>query len=176
MSIKYLTILFVAVVLAFAACTKEAQQPAPSTAAQGGSVASYPIAGTWQQTKLVTYLLAPAGNRLYDTTYLAPFTANDFAEFKNDGTCAVSVDHYYYLNEPNMSTPTPISPLKTDFFFKPAGSKYVMVSQINMANPGGFSSADTISMPDNNTLLIHTVGTTLGVNLYISDSYYTKSQ
>jgi hypothetical protein len=175
MIIKYLSIALIA--FALTSCTKEAQQPVPLASAQTG-ITSYPIAGTWQQTKLTTYLLEPNGTRLYDTTYnQASFTANDFAVFKNDGTCAVGIDHYYYLNEPNMSTPTPFSPLISKFTFTQAGSNFVMIPNPDVQGPGGGSLTDTISMPDHNTVLIHSVTFGIGPNALISDSYYTnKSQ
>jgi hypothetical protein len=128
-----------------------------------------------QETKIVIYLLDTNGAKLYDTTYLKPFTNIDYAQFNKDGTCVLSVDHYYYLNEPGMSVPTKIDPLATNFNYTPVGSKFVLNLTINAMGPGGFSTADTVSTPDSKTLLIHTVGTTLGRYKYISDAYYTNT-
>ncbi len=113
MIIKYLPIAIVVSALALFSCTKDSQEtPAKTPHATANAL---PITGKWQQTKLVTYLLDTNGARLYDTTYLQPFTNADYVQFNNNGTCVLSVDHYYYLNEPGMSIPTKIDPLDHKF-------------------------------------------------------------
>ncbi|MGZ4001743.1 MAG: hypothetical protein ACXVIY_13980, partial [Mucilaginibacter sp.] len=158
MIIKYLPIAIIASALALVSCSKEAQQAgtnAPATAKHSGSIAS--IAGKWQETKVVTYIEDPAGNKLSDTTYLSPFTAADYALFNNDGSCAVSIDHYYFPNGPGISVPQAIPQLVSNYVYAAAGSNFVMRPQINVQSPGGGSVTNTVSMPDDNTLLIHTV-------------------
>ena len=182
MKIKYLPLFsFALITVILVSCTKGNQNPAPSPSVNpvsspvSNSVSS-PLTGKWQQTKLVTYLLDTNGARLYDTTYLQPFTNADYVQFNNNGTCVLSVDHYYYLNEPGMSVPTPIPTLITNFHYTPAGLKFVLVPQNDGASPGGNSVADTASMLDNNTLLIHTVATGIGptYHIFITDSYFSK--
>jgi hypothetical protein len=175
MSIKYLSIVFIATACAFVSCTKEAQQPAPSTVDQSAPTKPYPITGIWQETKVVTYLLDPSGNKLMDTTYLKPFTAADYALFNNDGSCSVSVDHYYFQTVPGNLAPQAIPQLISGFSFMVSGSKYVMTQQISVQGPGGGSRTDTASMTNSNTLRIHTVAHGIGPNVWISDSYYNKS-
>lgn len=168
MKLKTLAVLGVALATVLVACVKEHQNTVPKQVL-------YPIAGKWQETKIVTYLLDTNGAKLYDTTYLKPFTSFDFAQFNNDGTCILSVDHYYYLNEPGMSNPTPVPVITTNFYYRSAGSKFILNPKVNATGPNGFTSADTVSTPDPHTLLIHTVGTTLGQYRYISDAYYTNN-
>jgi len=175
MIIKYLPIAIITSALAFVSCSKEAQQAginAPSTAMHSGPVAS--IAGKWQETKVVTYVEDPAGNKLTDTTYLSPFTSADYALFNNDGTCAVSIDHYYFPNGPGTSVPQAIPQLVSNYVYAASGSNFAMRPQINVQGPGGGSVTNTVSMPDGNTLLIHSVAYGQGPNALITDSYYTN--
>jgi len=174
MSIKYLSLVCIAATFAISACTKEAQQPVPSKSGQSASAVSYPIVGRWQETKVVTYLQDPSGNKLNDTTYLQPFTAADYALFNNDGSCSVSIDHYYFQTIPGNQPPQAIPQLVSSYVYKAVGSTYSMESKFIAQGPGGGSSTNTISMPDSHTLLIHSVAFGIGPNALITDSYYTN--
>lgn len=175
MIIKYLPIVIIASALALVSCSKEAQQAgtnAPSTAMHSGPAAS--IAGKWQETKVVTYIEDAAGNKLSDTTYLSPFTEADYALFNNDGSCAVSIDHYYFPNGSGTSVPQAIPQLVSSYVYTATGSNFTMRPQINVQGPGGGSVTNSVSMPDDHTLLIHTVAYGISPNAMVSDSYYTN--
>lgn len=170
MIIKYLPIAIIASALTFCSCTKDSREPNPSKALANAS----PIAGWWQETKVVTYLVDPSGNKLNDTTYLSPFTQADYALFNNDGSCAVSIDHYYFQSVPGTSAPQAIPQLVSSYVYTATGSNFTMRPQINVQGPGGGSLTHTVSMQDSNTLLIHTVAYGIGPNAMITDSYYTN--
>jgi hypothetical protein len=175
MIIKYLPLAIIASALVFVSCTKEAQEPGAGTSAvarHSGPIAS--IAGAWQETKVVTYLLDPLGNKLEDTTYLQPFTVADYAVFNNDGTCAISIDHYYFQNGPGTSIAQAIPQLVNNYAYSAAGSNYLLTPQNNVQGPGGGYRTDTVSLQDSHTLLIHTVAHGIGPNALVSDSYYTN--
>ncbi|MGZ3777265.1 MAG: hypothetical protein ACXVI9_06640, partial [Mucilaginibacter sp.] len=101
-------------------------------------------------------------------------TAADYAMFNNDGSCAVSLDHYYFPNGPGISVPQAIPQLVSNYVYAAAGSNFAMRPQVNAEGPGGGSLTNTVSMPDDNTLLIHTVAYGIGPNAMVSDSYYTN--
>jgi len=175
MIVKYLPIAIIASALALVSCSKEVQQAgtnAPSTARHSGPIAS--IAGRWQETKVVTYVEDPAGNKLSDTTYLSPFTPADYAVFNNDGSCAVSIDHYYFQAAPGNQAPQAIPQLVSNYVYTAVGSNFAMRPKINVQGPGGGSVTNTVSTPDSDTLLIHTVAYGIGPNAMITDSYYTN--
>ena len=173
MSIKYLSLTVIAVVFAFASCTKD-NANLPLIKAQSSDYAALPISGKWQETKVVTYTLDPSGNKLSDTTYLSPFTAADYALFNNDGSCMVSIDHYYFQAIPGNTPPQAIPQLVNSFSYKATGAKYVMSQRISVQGPGGGSRTDTVSLQGSNTLLIHTVAYGIGPNASVTDSYYTN--
>ena len=141
---------------------------------------SAPVTGTWLENKLVIYEDS-ANVRLYDTTYLHPFTSYDFARFNADGTFDTGQDHYYYLNDPHQSAaPQQIPPTvgTWDYTVIPgsSGKKFVLNPPPGPPNPGGFVIADTVTLIDANTLWLHVVSYGHGAGPYsqISDSYYTK--
>ena len=177
MIIKYLPTAVIVSAFALFSCTKDSQEPGtnlPANTVKTSANASSPIAGTWLETKVVTYVEDPAGNKLSDTTYLSPFTSADYAVFNNDGSCAVSIDHYYFQAVPGNQAPQAIPQLVSNYVYTAAGSNFAMRPQINVQGPGGGSVTNTVSMQDNNTLLIHTVAYGIGPNAMITDSYYTN--
>ncbi|MFB9843393.1 hypothetical protein [Mucilaginibacter ginsenosidivorans] len=175
---RTLSIVFILAATACFSCKKEAvnvNKPGdPVTGASTTKNVSYPIEGKWQMTKLVVYLLDTNNVKHYDTTYYNPITKDDYVQFNNDGTCVTSIDHYYYLNEPGFTVPTPISPLLNSYFYKLSGKDFVLTPQINAQGPGGGTSSQVVSTPDANTLLIHGEARGIGPNLFVSDSYYVK--
>jgi len=137
-----------------------------------------PITGRWQQTKLRLYEFDNNNVISYDTTYLAPFTSLDYAQFNSIGTCDLSSDHYYYPNDNEgyptkpQAIPQSVGTLK----YTRAGTKYVLSSTSNLTNPGGFDIRDTVSLINGNTLLLRVsnYGHGGGHVYSISDSYYTR--
>ena len=170
---KAKSLLFPAILIlsAFASCKKgdgqNGIQAAPS--------------GKWVQTRLETYEDS-AGIKLYDTTYTHPFTSFDFAQFESGGTFVTGTDHYYYLNVPHQDDATQlITPVMASWNYTaiatPSGTKYVLNDQGSLVNPGGFVTADTVSLLNSTTLLLHTVfyGHGQGTGpMIITESYYNK--
>jgi len=140
-----------------------------------------PPSGKWLQTRLETYEDS-AGIKLYDTIYMHPFTSYDFAQFNNNGTFETGTDHYYYLNVPHQDDSTQlITPVTASWAYTaistPSGTKYVLSSESMLTNPGGFVSADTVSMLNSNTLWLHSVfyGHGIGTGpMIITELYYNK--
>jgi len=136
------------------------------------------IIGKWQQTKLRLYEFDDNNVISYDTTYLAPFTNLDYAQFNMNGTCNLSSDHYYYPNDnegyPKTAQATPQS-IET-WKYTRVGTKYALSSTSNLINPGGFDIRDTVSLINENTLLLRVsnYGHGGGHVYSISDSYYTR--
>ena len=136
---------------------------------------SYPVVGKWQETKLRMYAIN-GSVYVYDTTFYHPFTDSDFIAFKDNGTCTICNDYYYYSTKEGYSIPYQKIPAQfTTLNYIQAGSKYVLTTQGNFINPGGFTTTDTVMTPDAHTLLLHAVsyGPTGGV-ASVYDSYYTK--
>lgn len=159
---KYKYLIIAVIVISFAACKKNTGN-------------NYPIAGKWQQTKLRILIQSSTGETMADTTYLQPFTHFDYAEFKNDGTCVIGTDHYYYPNnEGYPATPQAIPPNKAIWNYKADGLNYVLSPQNNLVNPGGFTSADTVSAINAHTLLLHAVFYSHSGSVTITDAYYTR--
>jgi len=165
MKTKYLPLLLILFFSAFTSCKKVQQAP---------------IAGTWLETRLETYEDS-ANVKLYDTTYLRPFTSFDFVRFNGDGTFDSGQDHYYYLNMPHQNdavqqiTPT-VGTWDYTAISTSAGTKYVLSLPPGPPNPGGFVFADTVTLVNANTLWLHAVsyGHSIGTIFVVSDSYYTK--
>lgn len=177
---RTLSIAFILIATCCFSCKKESVNiNKTSNPADGTSAAkhvSYPIEGKWQMTKLVVYLLDTNNVKHYDTTYYNPITTEDYVRFNNDGTCVTSIDHYYYLNEPGFTTPTPIEPLLSSYYYKLSGTDFALTPQINAQGPGGGTSSQVASTPAPNILLIHGEARGVGPNLFVSDSYYSKEQ
>lgn len=134
------------------------------------------LTGKWQEVKVRTYVL-DSGKLIYDTTYLQPFTNLDYVQFNSGGTCEISADHYYDVNTPgNPKTPQLIPQIiDTTHYTTIANGKFTLNTQITPPNPGGFTSADTISEINSNSILIHNVFN-VHVPGYeaITDAYYQK--
>jgi len=136
---KYL--MFIVLATAFVSCKKDQQ----------GS-----ILGKWQLTKLELYQ-ENANLVLYDTTYLHPFTGNDYIQFNSDGTCIGVTDHNYYVNAPgNPKVPQAISPFTATWDYTASGSVYILTQTPAFINFGFLATADTVSI-NGNTLLQHVV-------------------
>ena len=161
MKYKYLFIIAI-LTISLTACKKD------------NGASQYPIVGKWQQTKLRIFAQNSAGATIADTTYLQPFTRYDYAEFKNDGTCVIGTDHYYYPNnEGYPSNPQAIPPTRALWNYTVAGGNYVLSPQSNLVNPGGFVSTDTVST-NSNTLLLHSVFFGHDGSKTVTDSYYIR--
>ena len=137
-----------------------------------------PITGKWQQSKLRLYEFADNNVISYDTTYLAPFTNLDYAQFNVNGTCDLSSDHYYYPNDKEgyPTTPQAIPQSIGTWKYTRVGTKYALSSTSDLINPGGFDIRDTVSLINGNTLLLRVsnYGHGGGHVYSISDSYYTR--
>jgi len=132
----------------------------------------------WMETKLVMYD-DNSNVKLYDTTYLKPFTSYDYAQFKN-GTFINGVDHYYFVNLPGQANATQqITPQVTAWPFTtistPSGTIYVLNTQAYNENPGGFTKLDTIRLLNANTLWLHSVYYQVSpADVLVSDAYFSK--
>jgi hypothetical protein len=131
--------------------------------------------GKWQQTKLRMYIV-DSGKITNDTTYLQPFTNLDYIQFGSFGTCSISSDHYYYNMPGEPKTPQLIDQNISDFKYSAiAGGKFVLNSSVNLVNPGGFISTDTITQVNANNIILHNVGWGHVPGYYsVTDSYYEK--
>lgn len=161
---KYLILILVGLAIGFAGCKKLSDSGNPRL----------PVSGKWQETKLRVYLDS-LGTIKDDTTYLASTFSNlDYAQFNDDSTCVISTSHLYYpaMGLFNKNTEY-IS--KITFNFTPVGSKIILNIQINVINPGGFITRDTVSDYSSNTMMIHSVFyQSIPANKTISDAYYTR--
>lgn len=136
---------------------------------------NYGLNGKWQETKLRLYSTSN-GNIVYDTTYQNPFTNLDYVQFAGD-SCKISTDHYYYLNSPGEpKTPQLIPQSIVELKFTVIGNgKFVLDTQPEFLNPGGFSSTDTLTEINSSMILIHgTYYSFTGAALSVSDAYYQK--
>ena len=161
MKIKYLTFLIIISGGLFA-CKKESNKPG--------------VIGKWQETKLRLYGTDSTGAFLYDTTYLAPFSASDYLQFNNNGTCTISEGHYYYPNELTYPRqPQTVIPITSIMNYTDVGQKFVLIPQRVLLTPGGFDVRDTVLKIDANTLLFHTVAYSFkpGYKTY-ADAWYTN--
>ena len=134
------------------------------------------VSGKWFENKLRIYATDSTGKFLYDTTFLQPFTASDYLQFNNNGTCVISTDYYYYPNQNGQQIPPQkITPAASLMNFTAVGTKFVLTSQSTLTNPGGFDIRDTVSTINAQTLVRHTVVNTHvpGYTSY-SDAYYTR--
>lgn len=163
MRLPYTLFIIVILIIGLASCKK-------------GNDASA-ITGKWQQTRLRLYEFDDNNVIAYDTTYLAPFTNLDYAQFNLNGTCNLSSDHYYYPNDNEgyptkpQAIPQSVETLK----YTRTGTKYVLSNTSNLANPGGFDIRDTVSVSGNTLLISSTNYGHGGGHVYsISDSYYTR--
>ena len=143
-----------------------------------GNNISSDIVGKWQETRLRLYEFNDNNVITYDTTYLAPFTNLDYAQFYVNGTCDLSSDHYYYPNDEQgyPTTPQAIPQSIGTWKYTRAGNKYALSSTGDLINPGGFDIRDTVSLINGNTLLLRVsnYGHGGGHVYSISDSYYTR--
>ena len=159
---KYLLIIG-SLLLALAACKKSGN--------------NYPVIGKWQETKLRIYETDGSGAYVYDTTFFHPFTGSDYIAFNNSGTCTTSSDYYYYPTEDgHRIPPQKIQPQLSAFNYIAVGSKYVLTTQSNLINPGGFIVRDTVMTLDAHTLLLHSIsyGHSISAATVVYDSYYSK--
>jgi len=137
---------------------------------------NYGLNGKWQETKLRLYNTSN-GNIVYDTTYYKPFTNLDYVQFVGNDSCKISTDHYYYLNSPGEpKTPQLIPQSIGELKFTAIGNgKFVLDTEPESLNPGGFSSTDTLTETGSNTILIHdTFYSFTGAALSVSDASYQK--
>ena len=158
---KFIFVIISAVLLGMISCKKLNNNYAPN--------------GKWQETKVRTYVL-DSGKITYDTTYLQPFTKLDYIQFTGN-LCSISIDHYYYDNEPGEpKTPQLISQSIQQFNYKAiGGGKFVLNTTTINLNPGGFESTDTVSEIGTNSIILHNVFWGHGAQIYgITDSYYEK--
>ena len=161
---KFGLLLICGLLSGFIACKKE------------NTAHNYAPTGKWLQVKLRTYIL-DSGKITYDTTYLSPFTSLDYVSFNSHDTCAISVDHYYYINSPGYPKTPQLIPQSIDYFgYKALGSgKFVLNTESMLTNPGGFVTADTVIEISNNSLLIHNVFYSHAPGYSsVTDSYYQK--
>jgi hypothetical protein len=129
------------------------------------------LTGKWQEVKLRTYTL-DSGKITHDTTDLNSFTKLDYVQFNGKGTCEISVHEYYftpqgvYINSQSIDT---------GHYTAIGNGKFTLNIQSTLQNPGGFTSADTISEINSNSILIHNVFN-VHVPGYeaITDAYYQK--
>ena len=141
----YLLIIIIGFVLGLDSCKK------------GNNDNTYPVVGKWQQTELRTYADS-LGIIVHDTTYYKPFTDSDFVQFKSNNTCSLVQDHYYYNTGYGYpKTPQKIPAIVNHMNYTYVGGKYVLNTQSTLVNPGGFVTADTVTLLTSNTLLLHTV-------------------
>ncbi|MBS1520964.1 MAG: hypothetical protein JST50_08215 [Bacteroidetes bacterium] len=161
MKIKHFAFL-IAISAVLFACKKDSNKPN--------------IIGKWQETKLRLYGTDSTGALLYDTTYLAPFTALDYIQFNKNDTCLVGSDHYFYPNKPgNTNQPQPLQAGIAVFTYTPVGSKFVLLPQ-NLPNINSwYNVGDTVSNISANTLLFRSVIRSIapGYKIY-QDAYYTR--
>jgi len=161
---KYLILILAALAIGFAGCKKLSDSGNPRL----------PVSGKWQETKLRVYWDS-LGTIKDDTTYLASTFSNlDYAQFNGDSTCVISTSHLYYpamgLFNKNSEYVT-----KKTFSVSPAGSEIILNIQINVINPGGFTTTDTVTNYTENTMMIHSVFyQSIPANKTISDAYYTR--
>ena len=194
MNSKYLFPFFIASLLVFVSCNKEKEVPVPNTIKSivpnsepitvpnsGTSTApnaiSHPDTGKWLENKLRIYAMNGTGAKVYDTTFLQPFTSFDYIKFNTNGTCITSLDYYYYPNENGQAIPPQkIPPSASTLNYKAAGSKYVLTIPPGGAiGAGGFNPPnDTVSMVNAHTLLFRSVLVTMQNYTLISESYYGK--
>ena len=129
-----------------------------------------------RETKLRLYGKDATGAFLYDTTFLHPFTSADFIQFNTNNTCVIGSDYYYYPNAPEEHAPPQKIPANTSTLnYTTIGLRFVLTSQSNLINPGGFATGDTVSNVDSHTLLFHSVvDSHAGGVINVSDAYYTK--
>jgi len=156
---KHLPILLIILTATLASCKKEPQGA---------------LSGKWQETKLVLYQDS-ANVVLYDTTYLQPFTNYDYIQFNSNSTCTIGNDHYYYVNSPGSpKVPQAFTPVSSTSNYSAYGTVYIVNTTGGIANPGGFVSADTLSV-SGNTILLHSVFYAhVPGFVSITDSYYTR--
>jgi hypothetical protein len=133
------------------------------------------LTGKWQEVKLRTYIL-DSGKIIYDTTYLRPFTSLDYAQFKDNDSCLLSTDHYYYGNEPGYPKNPPLVPqfISRLGYVSIGGGKFVLNIQNLLANPAGFVENDTISTVNSNNMIHRVVDVHVAGHLAVTDSYYKK--
>ena len=138
---------------------------------------NYPVVGKWQETKLRMYETDDFGALVYDTTFFHPFTSSDYISFINNGKCTISSDYYYYPTEDGHQIPPQKIPAQLSAFnYIAVGSKYVLTTQSNLINPGGFIIRDTVITLDAHTLLLHSIsyGHSISAAAIVYDSYYSK--
>jgi len=132
--------------------------------------------GKWQETKLRLYGDS-SGIITYDTTYTRPFTSSDYISFQSNGTCIIGSDHYYYPNiEGYPKTPQSVPPTADTMKYTGLGtSAYLLNTESELTNPGGFVVADTIKVLSNNLIMLHSVFYSHDPGYSgTSDSYYQK--
>jgi hypothetical protein len=185
---KHLLFPALLIVLVLTNCKKEAS-PATSAVKMAISPAatatlfSIPFESEWHQTKLRCYALDINGNVVSDTTYSSSaFTNNDYLQTFTDSTLTISAD--YAFNGFGKGYPiTSASVYKENYNYSAAGP-----FEYQLINPQPALSAkniytQSITTPDSNTLLVHSVyisgdgaPTPLNFPYYrtISDAYYAK--
>lgn len=138
---------------------------------------SSPIIGKWRETKLRLYEV-DSSKTIYDTTYLAPFTSQDYVQFTSNGTCYFSSDHYFYPNHLGYPTTPQAIPQSIDTIaYSSAGDgKYVIFTPNQPVNFSGFVMTDT-AFVTGNTMRIQFINYGISQTGYhgaVSDSYYER--
>jgi len=162
MKYKYIVLIITSLIIGLTACKKDSNKNA--------------IVGKWHETKLRMYEQDDSGAFLYDTTFLQPFTSADFIQFNNNNTCIIGNDYYYYADQDGQKIPPQKIPATTSTLnYTTMGAKFVLSSQSNLTNPGGFDVRDTVSTINLNTLLFRSVFYPHQPGLVvITDAYYTR--
>jgi hypothetical protein len=143
-----------------------------------------PISGKWMETKLRCYSIDINSNVVSDTTYSSSaFTAKDFFWADKDSSCVISADYVFngFSKGYPISNAASIAPGSFNYYF--AGPY-----EYGLENPRPAITAKnlygiTITTPDANTVLVHTVyisgdGAPTPNNFpyyrTLSDAYYTR--
>lgn len=135
------------------------------------------IAGKWYEVKLNMYETEGTSARLYETTYLQPFTTLDYVQVNANGTLVSSTDHYYYINMPGQqkAAPQAITQQTATWNYTAAGSRYILKPQIILTDYSGFNSTDTMYVIHNDTLFWHSVlYPPTGDGQTVNDLYFVK--
>jgi hypothetical protein len=129
------------------------------------------LTGKWQEVKLRTYTL-DSGKITHDTTYLNSFFNKwDYAQFNSGDTCKISSYEVFFTPEGVDVNPQSI---ETAHYIAIGNGKFILNGQ-STVTPGGVLNTDTISVVNNNTILIHNVLYSLAPkHESISDAYYQK--
>lgn len=171
MRVKYLYLIIAAASI-LASCQKDAIKAtstsvAKTSANSQSNTAVGPIAGKWQETKLVLQMTNQNGVKIGDTVYTQQLLASDYAQFNADGSCVLSQGQNYStsgIEGGAHNTPFNLTEQNSMTILNYSGAIGTM----------GIPGPDTLYTPDANTIRIHSVAWFLNGNTIVSDAYYTR--